>query len=614
MMGFHIRDVGWLLRPRARFSPNFTMLSAALCTALLLLTGAPAEAEPQLTNAPIAPVAPGATTAPNVLGAEDIKRYRQIFALIEAGRIAKADALLAQVENDVLKGYALFDKYMHPTAYRSRFKELSAWMRAYGDHPEARRIYKLALRKRADGAARPQKPALRRWREQRQPEISAFQKYNPARSTAERRSARKIERKVRSLVRQERPTQALNYVSSAAVKAKLTSVERARTQQWIAQSYFAEGLDDKALSLAEEIAERKGDAVPLAHWTAGLASWRKGDVARAANHFEAMAKAKYLNSETRAAGAYWAARAHLVARNADSVVPMLEIAADMPISFYSVLARRLLGEPIIEAGTEPRSQPGRFSEAIKTQGVARAVALAQLGRHAEADVELRRAQGRVRASLDPELLAIAIAHGLPSAQMQIADSLGRDYAAWAYPVPDFEPQGGYVLDRALVLAFVRQESHFLTRATSRVGARGLMQLMPRTAMHVTGDRSLARDGRERLYDPQFNLKLGQAYLQELLGRGSPQGNLFMLAVAYNGGPGNLHRWRKEVDADHDPLLFIESIPSRETRNFVENVLTNLWIYRTRMDQNSPSLDAVAEGAWPVYTSQEKASRTLALAR
>ena len=79
------------------------------------------------------------------------------------------------------------------------------------------------------------------------------------------------------------------------------------------------------------------------------------------------------------------------------------------------------------------------------------------------------------------------------------------------------------------------------------------------------------------------------------------GGLFLMAAAWNGGPGNLNKWRKKTDDLNDPLFFIESIPSRETRNFIEKVLSNLWVYRNRLGQSAPSLDAIAEGRWPVYT-------------
>jgi soluble lytic murein transglycosylase len=79
----------------------------------------------------------------------------------------------------------------------------------------------------------------------------------------------------------------------------------------------------------------------------------------------------------------------------------------------------------------------------------------------------------------------------------------------------------------------------------------------------------------------------------------------MLAIAYNAGPGNLAKYRAAVGNDPDPLLFIESIPGRETRQFIERVLTNFWIYQQRFAQSSPSLDALASGAWPVYSPTER---------
>ena len=128
-----------------------------------------------------------------------------------------------------------------------------------------------------------------------------------------------------------------------------------------------------------------------------------------------------------------------------------------------------------------------------------------------------------------------------------------------------------------------------------------MQLMPRTASFIGRDRSLQRrSGRDRLFDPELNIELGQRYVAHLLKNPRVGSNLFRLTAAYNGGPGNLGRWQKRMNYDNDPLLFIESLPARETRLFIERVLTNLWIYRERLGQPAPSLDALAAGDWPSY--------------
>ena len=169
-----------------------------------------------------------------------------------------------------------------------------------------------------------------------------------------------------------------------------------------------------------------------------------------------------------------------------------------------------------------------------------------------------------------------------------------------YPLPDWEPNGGFKIDRAVMYGLMRQESGFRPRARSPAGAMGLMQLMPDTASFVTNDRSLRRSRKDRLYDPVINMTISQTYAQKLLETDPTDGNLFKLAVAYNGGPGNLSRWQRKMNFKGDALIFIETIPSAETRNFIERVFSNIWIYRSRLGQPSPSLDAVASGAWPDY--------------
>jgi soluble lytic murein transglycosylase-like protein len=176
----------------------------------------------------------------------------------------------------------------------------------------------------------------------------------------------------------------------------------------------------------------------------------------------------------------------------------------------------------------------------------------------------------------------------------------RDLGASLYPVPPWSPRDGFRLDRALIYAFMRQESSFDPQARSPDGARGLMQLMPATASALDRKREFRGDARDELFDPALNLSLGQRYLAELLASRRVRGDLLRLAVAYNAGPGNLGNWERLMDYGGDPLLFIESLPTLETRLFAERVLANLWIYRVRLGQPTPSLDALAADRWPAY--------------
>ena len=128
--------------------------------------------------------------------------------------------------------------------------------------------------------------------------------------------------------------------------------------------------------------------------------------------------------------------------------------------------------------------------------------------------------------------------------------------------------------------------------------------MPATAAFIAGDRSLRRRQVDKLYEPSFNLALGQRFFRHLLDRPGIRGNLFFAIASYNAGEGNLNKFKVRSD----PLLFIEAMHLRETRLYVEKVLYNLWAYRVRLGQPTPSLDAVAKGEWPIYRPLDGANR------
>jgi peptidoglycan lytic transglycosylase len=240
---------------------------------------------------------------------------------------------------------------------------------------------------------------------------------------------------------------------------------------------------------------------------------------------------------------------------------------------------------------------------------ARAVALAAIGQSDLAEQELSALPDWQDARTTRAMLALSQSAGLPRLSLEMARRLlpdrasgwsQHDLAAVLYPVPTWRPKGGFALDRALIYAIARQESSFDPRAKSPDGARGLMQLMPRTASSLDRQTRYRGGQRDLLYDPGRNLALGQRYLQRLLGSRRVAGDLLRLTVAYNAGPGNLGNWERQMGHGGDPLLFIESLPSLESRLFVERVMTNLWIYRRRLGQPAPTLAALASDLWPSY--------------
>ena len=149
-------------------------------------------------------------------------------------------------------------------------------------------------------------------------------------------------------------------------------------------------------------------------------------------------------------------------------------------------------------------------------------------------------------------------------------------------------------------ALIRQESHFRARTVSHAGAQGILQIMPATAAWIAGDAGLAGAGRYRLDDPGVSIDLGERYVRHLLDLPDIGGNLFLMLAAYNGGPARLARRLKELGPPADPLLFVESYPSRETRSFLRSVMADYWIYARRMGYEPASLATLAAGDWPLY--------------
>ena len=127
-----------------------------------------------------------------------------------------------------------------------------------------------------------------------------------------------------------------------------------------------------------------------------------------------------------------------------------------------------------------------------------------------------------------------------------------------------------------------------------------MQIMPSTAKFISSNKIVKRNKSDILNNPEINLEVGQEYIHYLLNLDLINNNLIYLSAAYNGGPGNLKKWQKNTNYLDDPLFFMESIPSRETRWFIEKVLTKYWIYNNKFGKSSKSLSLLAKGKNPIY--------------
>jgi soluble lytic murein transglycosylase-like protein len=552
-------------------------------------------------------------TAPRELSAADIASYRRVFALQDQALWREADREIGMIQNKLLMGHVLFQRYMHPTSYRSTFAELKGWLDLYADHPEAQRVYDLAVKRRTAGSAAPKAPTRPSLEGITVGTATATQapfvapRYQPAgRSAANAARVRTAIATVRDQIRRGDMKNAHdNLLKGVTGTGVMDATERDILQAEVAAGYFTNRNPAMALKLAEEVAQRNRRWAPRADWIAGLAAWELGQYEKARGHFEIAAQSRGLDGRDRAAAAYWVARVNLATRRPQDVILWLEQAAAESHSLYGVLAARQLGQSVAFDWETPAISAADMQGMLKLPSIRRAIALTQVGNDYAADREIRMLYDHAGLRLAEPLLAVAAEFRMAAAELRIGRDLltrtGMSYTGSLYPVPQWN---GYEVDPALVLALVRQESAFNTRAKSVDGAQGLMQLMPGTAGFIANDRSLRTANRARLFEPDLNLALGQKYVTYLLESGDVRGNLLLAVAAYNGGPGNLSRWLKAMGPLTDPLLFIEKIPVTETREFTERVLANFWIYRARLGQGSPTLDALAAGHWPIYETAE----------
>lgn len=171
-------------------------------------------------------------------------------------------------------------------------------------------------------------------------------------------------------------------------------------------------------------------------------------------------------------------------------------------------------------------------------------------------------------------------------ELKTKSTLNLFYPKWYYNIIEKESHK-HGLDPLLVTSLIRQESAFNKEAKSRVGARGLMQLMPATAKGV--NRHLKKDD---LYNPEKNLEVGVAYFANLLNRYN--GNVTFALAAYNAGFGAVDKWIDRYKVDNQ-ILFSDLIPYRETREYVASILRNYYWYKLMDQYQVDSKDVVVGG-------------------
>ena len=560
--------------------------------------GAPIVAPVQPNN-PLQPVVtPPATQSvkPQVLGTNDVALYRQIFAAERNGEIAKAKKLLGKVSDPILEGYAEATRLL--SGKHAAVTDLTSWLSQHRDLAVADNVYRLAVSRSSKKIRKHHKtitvavvtniPAPitvpRR--------TGGFEDQELPEPTPSGEAGRAVLGKILSDIKAGQPDAASGQLQSAT-KAGASPEDIAILSHRIAASYLAEGMDSQAFQLASGVADTK--AAPQLDWDAGFSAYRLGRWTDAALHLEKLAQNAGVQGTLRAQAAFWAARARMQAGEPERVVSLLAAAAKEEPTFYGLIAERMLGMDTHTGFSDPVLGTTDFSALMTVPAARRAVALWQVGENEHVGTELNRAFVYNNEALDPAMAALARSLGVTNIELRASEaSVARGLLLTGlFPVPPYQPEGGYHIDNSLVLAFARIESRFQNGSTSVAGAHGIMQLMPTTAKLLAGKSAVTQ-----LDDPAYSLSLGQRYISELLDH--LNGNLLQLGGAYNAGPGAAARWMQTKAGKDDPLLFVESIPIAETRSYVRRLMEYQWMYRRRFGQDARSLDQLARGEWPIY--------------
>ena len=352
-------------------------------------------------------------------------------------------------------------------------------------------------------------------------------------------------------------------------------------------------LRDGHISAAYRIAKHHGqDGGPgfvEGEWLAGWIALRfLGDTDIAFGHFNNLYRiAKFPIS--RARGAYWSARAAAVQKNTERSRAWYGRAAQFPTTYYGQLARHKISgkhdlslppDPITDEAVARRFEAHELVRLVRVMKSAKLQTLMRPFIHHLSD------SGKTPGWM-AETARLAQAAGRPDLAVLVAKSgLAKGINMVEAGYPRLAPSSlKSHLEAPFIHALIRQESAFNREAISHAGARGLMQLMPATAMRVAKRHNIPYQRRRLIEDGNYNLRIGHAFLAELLKKFD---NSYVLTLAaYNAGPNRVRRWIKlngdPRDASVDAIDWIELIPFSETRNYVQRVLENLHIYRELID-------------------------------
>lgn len=354
-----------------------------------------------------------------------------------------------------------------------------------------------------------------------------------------------------------------------------------------ARELMRAGKHELAYELAANHHLEEGNNFIDLEWLAGFIAFSKlGNAQQALAHFRRF-RASVETPISQGRAGYWEGRAHEALDDRESARVAYEYAAEYQTSFYGQLAAEKAGLPMDDRLTGLTAYPNFMDSDHGAGSVMQAAILFHEAGHSLLFTRFTRHLAEVLTVEERGSLAqLALDMEEPYAALYMAkyaaksgDVLMRPY----FPVTDIITAEMNVPPE-LTLSIVRRESEFFPVTTSPAGARGLMQLMPRTAKAMARKINVPYSLDRLTSDPAYNARLGSAYLEELIDDFGPY--FPFVAAGYNAGPSRPKNWarkygdpRRSTEAAVD---WIENIPFRETRNYVMRVMESLAVYRARL--------------------------------
>ncbi|MBM3520544.1 MAG: lytic transglycosylase domain-containing protein, partial [Alphaproteobacteria bacterium] len=350
-----------------------------------------------------------------------------------------------------------------------------------------------------------------------------------------------------------------------------------------------------------------GEEAIEGEFLAGWIALRSLDNASLAlGHFETLAGLAS-NGTEKARARYWQGRSLMRLGRAEEAKAAYRKAAEHSTVYYGQLAREAIGlGKVPEDISNGLSTPAAQKRVARDEVVRAFQIMRRAGSRDDLGMFLWALAGRFESVDEMNAVADLVSDaGGATMALRLAKASaqrGVDIDHWNYPIralPNWQ-QIGKPVEKALVFGLARQESEFNPTAGSVAGAQGLMQIMPNTAKLIARQYGLKYKKGILTSDPAYNVKLGAAHLGDLVEDFG--GSYVLTLVAYNAGPRRSVEWVDEYgdlrDGRTDPIDWVESIPFQETRQYVQKVLQNIHVYRSRLAPKTvrPMTADLARGA------------------